>query len=235
MIRPLSIALVVATAACGGTKPPPEKNPDASPKLRLDGRVRMNDTWLEVAPLVSHDAKMDLRTRCRVAQDEAKEQSLPVPPLCFEDKARTTAQLDTIRVERWPSLPAAIRTLTATAEGAHFLVERTGSFHQTLDLAFPVRRANEIRPTEVRVLAADPTHGKALVDALTTLFPNARIETVDGVPVELPNGPATPVIAPTKPPSPDDHGHVHGDDHGHDQGDDHGHDHGHDHDDHKHD
>ncbi len=214
MIRPLSIALIIATTtACGGQKPSPDASPETSPKVRLDGRVRMNDIWLEVAPLVSHDAKMDLRTRCRVAQDEAKEQSLPVPPLCFEDKVRTAEQIDTIRVERWPSLPAAIRTLTATAEGAHFLVERTGSFHQTLDLAFPARRAGEMRPTEVRVLAADPTHGKALVEALASLFPKARVETVDGVPVEPP-APSPPVIAPTKPPADHDHDHDH--DHKHD-------------------
>ncbi len=209
-------ALALAAPACGDKAPPAADAAPVAKPARMEGQVRFADAWLEVAPLVLHDAKMDLRTRCRVAQDEAKETSRPVPPLCFGPDARPREAITTIRVERWPSMPAAIRSLTATAEGTHFLVERTGSFHQTLDLAYPVRREGQLQPGEVRVLAADPSHGKALVDALVTLFPAARVETVDGKPVAPTeeSGPGKPVIAPSKPPS-DPHGHGPGDGHDH--------------------
>jgi hypothetical protein len=225
--RALLVALALsASSACGPREErAPEVNevkPVAKVKpTRLDGRVRLNDVWLELAPLVAHDAKMDLRTRCRIAQDEAKEAGRPVPPLCFEDRVRDREAIVTVRVERWPSLPVAIRTLTATAEGAHFVIERTGSVHQTLDLAFAARRQGEVRPGEIRILAAEATAGAALAEALVGLFPGARVEQAEGLPI--PEGPegdpnAKPVIAPTKPPAPHDHG-DHGDHQGHDHGD----------------
>jgi len=185
---------------------------------RMEGKLRVKDTWVEVAPLVLHDAKMDLFVRCKIVQEDAKKLGREVPPLCYDPTARDQATIATIRVERWLNLPIAMRQMQMTAEGTHFLVERSGSTYQMLDLVYAVRREGELRKDELRVIATDEKGGATIVGALKVIFPNAKLVEVDMTAVKphvLPPG------GPGQPGQPGHEGHGHeGHDHGHE-----GHDH----------
>ncbi len=191
---------------------------------RMEGKLRVKDTWVEVAPLVLHDGKMDLFVRCKIVQEDAKKLGREVPPLCYEPTARDQAAITTIRVERWLNLPIAMRQMQMTAEGTHFLVERTGSTYQMLDLVYAVRREGEVRKDELRVIATDEKGGATIVGALKLILPNAKVVEVDMTAVKPHVGPQG---GPGQPGQPGHEGHDHGHE-GHEGHDHEGHE-GHDH------
>lgn len=231
----LAVGLLGPTGvgACGPREEPsvgPGAAETTTPPVRKEGKLRVNDQWVEVAPLVLHDGKMDLFVRCRLVQEDAKKLGHEVPPLCYDANKRVTDEIAVIRVERWLNLPIAMRYLQVEAEGTHFLVERSGSTFQMLDLVYPVRRNGEFARGEVRVVAADDKKGAAITGALRVLYPKARVEEVDMTSVKPRLGPQGKVpFAPGGPPGAGGHGHGHDHGHDHDHDHDHGHDHGHDH------
>ena len=78
--------------------------------------------------------RMDLRPQCLMARDRAKKAGA-VRPLCFEETQRKRADIKVIAVEIEPGgTRTGIRRLAQANEGAHFLIERTGSIYQVLDL-----------------------------------------------------------------------------------------------------
>jgi hypothetical protein len=222
VIRSIGCVVLGGLLGCGGPQETADTMvTDTAPPPRMEGKLRVSDQWVEVAPLVLHDGKMDLFVRCRIVQDDAKKAGQEVP-LCYDPNKRGTDQIDTIRVEHWLNLPIAMRYLQVEAEGTHFLVERSGSTYQMLDLVYPARRAGAFARGEVRVVAADKAKGKTITDALKALYPRARVEEVDMTQVKPQHGPPPGKVpfAPGGPPMGPghDHGHDHGD-HDHDHGD----------------
>ncbi|MCC6625146.1 MAG: hypothetical protein IT385_28120 [Deltaproteobacteria bacterium] len=197
------IALVLV--ACGSPKEPSTALGDAAPEAaevqaRRDGRIRVDDQWRAVAPMIIHEAKMDLAVSCRLFIEQLREAGQPIPPLCYGEARRAAGAVRVIRVEHQPGTSAdAMRRLAGRAEGAHFVVDRSGSRFQLLDLAFGARRDGLVRDDEVRVLAMDggAPRGAAeatapLVAELVALYPGARVEALDVTPQAPPTPPSTP-------------------------------------------
>lgn len=230
--RPMLWVFVLGALGCNKADTGPDTggvSPSADTTPRMDGKLRVKDQWVDVPPLILHDGKMDLFVRCKVMQEEATKAGREVPPLCYDPTPRPPEEIDVIRVERWLSLPVAMRYLQGEAEGTHFLVERSGSTYQMLDLVYPVRRAGAFLRGEIRVVATDEKKGATITQTLRALYPKARVEEVDMTKVTTRQGPGPVPFAPggPRPGRGQDHGHDH---HGHDHGHDHhGHDHGHDH------
>ncbi len=141
----------------------------------LPGQIRMSDKQWPSAAFVGHDARMDLQTVCRKAIDLAKkkaekEPGLPIPPLCFDAKPHNRVRQIRVEFEAGARAGNMIGTLRTRSEAAHFMVERSGSVYQLLDLAYSPRRAGAYQAGEVRVLSARATTHKKLVGALTKLL-----------------------------------------------------------------
>lgn len=181
LLRTVALACAL-TAACSGRGDDPTHTPDvAAPSAdaqRLEGQVRIADRWEKVAPLVLHDGKMDLATRCRILRDEAKGKGEDVP-LCYDTNRRPERRVTTITVERDLGLARAMRRLTARSEGVHFLVDRSGAIYQVLDLAYAPRHDGAYPEGEVRIVACNADAERALIDALRALFPEAKVSTHD--------------------------------------------------------
>lgn len=229
----LAMAGLLTTAALGGCKSGEEaaaSDANTMAKVtpqRMEGKLRVKDSWIEVAPLVLHDAKMDLFVRCKIVQEDAKKLGREVPPLCYEPAPRELTAITTIRIERWLNLPIAMRQMQMTAEATHFLVERTGSAYQMLDLVYAVRRDGQVRKDELRIIATDEKGGAAIVGALKLILPNAKVVEADMTSVKPHLGPPDGAGGPGGPggtgqPGHDGHDHGH---EGHDHGDHEGHDH----------
>lgn len=181
-IRPLrwlavASALLTAHAACQGGSEAPAAPDAATPAARLDGQILFADSWTKVAPPVLHDAKMDLATRCRLLQGEARGHGSEIP-LCFSPARRTPQAITTLHVERDEALPRAMQRLTKDNEGAHFVIDRSGGIYQVLDLAHAARRAGAYQEGEIRVVACHAESEKALVAALHALYPAATVTIV---------------------------------------------------------
>jgi len=201
----LSIVSVFLLATSCAKEPPSPVGADASSstadaQARRDGRVRLDDQWQAVVPLVIHEARMDLFVSCRLVSEQAKEAGREAPPLCYGEARRQVGAVRVIRVEHQPGTSVdAMKRLGMLAEGAHFVVERTGSRFQLLDLAYAARRDGLVREDEIRVLAMEggAPRGAAeavapLVAELVALYPGVRVEALDVAP---PAPPAPPVQA----------------------------------------
>lgn len=198
-VEGLGIALVMVSMAsgCGERAPagPEVASADAAKAparpARADGLVLVDDRQEPVAPFVMHDPHLDLFVRCQMKRDGAKKEGRTVP-LCFDATRRQTDGLKVLRVERAPGdLGAVLRRLAASDEGAHFVVERTGTLHQVLDLAYTARRDGALRPDEVRVVTCHESAWQKLADALKALFPGLRVEVTDlPAPPDAPRAPA---------------------------------------------
>lgn len=175
-----AIALVGLLSACGGAKE--NASADASaPEVkvavpRLEGEVRQSDRWVKVLPLILHDAKMDLATRCLLLRDKRREEGKEAP-VCYE-RSRGGQAVTRIHVIRDKSLPVAMARLTEASEAVHFTVDKSGAIYQILDLDFAPRRESAYRPDEVGVVSCDAAGEAALLAALQVLYPEAKVETV---------------------------------------------------------
>lgn len=173
-VRALVWAALAITACQGRSDPSPTPASAQAPPTRLEGKVRVADRWVDVAPTVLHDAKMDLATRCRLHQSDARGRGTDLP-LCFSATRREPAAIDTIRVERDAGMPQVMQRLTRDTEGAHFVIDRSGGTYQILDLAFAARRAGDYPAGEVRVIACNADAERALVGALQRIYPAAQV------------------------------------------------------------
>ena len=198
-------ATILAGLACAwllacGSKAPEQADAQsasetkASDGIRRDGKIRIEDAWQPIEPLIIHEAKMDLVVACRLACDEAKRAGHDMP-LCYDETKRGKGYVRVIRVEHHPGTTAnAMHALGMAAEGAHFLVERTGGRFQTLDLSYSARREGASRRDEIRIVACDGEKPRAseaevapLVRELQALYPAARVETVDAPTMPAPS------------------------------------------------
>jgi hypothetical protein len=170
--------LSLATSGCSRSQDDVASDDAVAPPARLEGQVRIADRWHKVAPLVLHDAKMDLATRCLIARDEAKAKGHEVP-LCYDPNRRADRPVTRIAVERDVGLARAMRRLTAAHEGVHFLIEKNGAIYQVLDLAYPARHDGAYLEGAVRVIACDEGAERALIAALQEIFPAATVTTTD--------------------------------------------------------
>lgn len=175
-----ALALVGFSAACGGSKGAAEPDAGASDastaEARMDGEVRRADQWVKVGPLVLHDAKMDLATRCLLLRDKGREAGKETP-VCYE-RSREGKAVTRIQVIREKSLPVAMARLTDANDAVHFAIDKNGAIYQVLDLAFAPRREAAYRRDEVGVVSCDDKGLAALLDALRVLYPGATVETV---------------------------------------------------------
>lgn len=187
----IALALFAGLACQDRSERPAAPSIDANAGVRLEGKVRFADHWIDVPPAILHDAKMDLATRCRLLQSESHGRGVEVP-LCFAQARRDAGAITAIRVEREGSLPQAMHRLTRETEGAHFVIDVSGGTYQILDLAFAARRAGAFPANEIRVIACNLDAERALVAALQRLYPAAQVTTVPA------QGATTPQGAPTK-------------------------------------
>lgn len=159
---------------------------------RSDGVVIVADRQLPVAPFVMHDPHLDLFVRCQMKRDAAKRAGESAT-LCFDPTRRSTTALRTLRVEKTGGdLGVVLRRLAATDEAAHFVVEKTGTPHQLLDVAYTARREGELRADELRIITCHEAAWKKLVDALTRLYPGLRVEVTDLPAMPEPPAPSAP-------------------------------------------
>lgn len=181
----LALAALAALAACRpDSNPPPPSSAASGPKVtkptppRLDGEIFVADARKRVAPFVMHAPQMDLFVACRMLQDEERKKGVEDPSLCYDPQRRTS--FARLRVEHTGSLTAgnSIGHLRERGEGAHFLVERTGSMYQLLDLAHAARRGGALRGGEVRILSGSDEGAALLVDAILSLYPDLDVQHV---------------------------------------------------------
>ena len=142
---------------------------------KLAGRVRMGNKQWPVRTFIGHDAKMDLRIHCLTARDAAQKSAegdanAPKPELCFDPKM--VAKISRVRVETAKGATGGqlIRTLRSRNEAAHFMVERSGSLYQLLDMGLSPRRAGKIQRGEVRIVSANTSGQARLVASLVELL-----------------------------------------------------------------
>lgn len=182
-------ALLLALPGCEGKKaPPPDAKGSAAKSVDArfkEGVVNLGDKPVRVVPFVGHNPRMDLKVQCLRKRDDAKKRGDAGPTeleLCFEEGYRDASAVKVIRVEYQDGATGAdaIRRVTKEGgnDGAHFLVEPTGSIWQILDVGHATRRGGEIRGGEVRVLSGSAEGHKALLDALQGIFPDAAVEIV---------------------------------------------------------
>ncbi|MBL8787032.1 MAG: hypothetical protein JNJ59_19155 [Deltaproteobacteria bacterium] len=174
-----ALALVGLLAACGGSKgaAPDASAPDATVAgPRMEGEVRRSDRWVKVAPLILHDAKQDLATRCLLLRDKGREEG-KVMPVCYE-RSRGGQAVTRILVIREKSLPVAMARLTEASDAVHFTIDKNGAIYQILDLDFAPRRDAAYRPDEIGVVSCDASGEAALLAALQVIYPDAKVETL---------------------------------------------------------
>jgi hypothetical protein len=163
--------------------PSPDATGVARPSDPMKGAVRFDDAWLPVAPFVAHQGRMDLATQCLVRRDDAIAAGQGEIPLCYERAKRERAAIKTLRVELGrPSLREVVAALRGSDESAHFLVERSGSIYQVLDLVHGVRRDEVYRTDEIRIASAGPNareNAAGLVSDLERLFPGLKTNYVE--------------------------------------------------------
>jgi hypothetical protein len=186
LTRAIALSAALLALHCGRddgaapTAPAADAAPAPGPTR---GAVRFDDAWLPVTPLVAHQGRMDLATQCLVRRDDAAAAGQGEIPLCYERAKRDRAALRTLRVEVGrASLREVVAALRGADESAHFLVERSGSIYQVLDLVHGVRRDEVYRTEEIRVAAAGPDarkHVEDLVAELQRLFPGLEINYVE--------------------------------------------------------
>ena len=199
-------ALAVVAAGAGGgceARPQPQRAPAADVvAVRHDGVVRFADVELPVAPYVMHDPHLDLVVQCQLKRD-ADLQRGQDSPLCYASERRARDRVKVLRVEILEredggrlDMARVMPVLAHHGEGAHVVIERTGTPHQLLDLAHATRRDGELRPDEVRVLCVHPADWRPLVESLEALLPGARRDVVRKLvpgasPAPRPPAPAT--------------------------------------------
>ena len=223
--RPLIVFVIlsIALVACGGEKTPvpegasPEKSP-ATPAAkpaapRLEGELLRGDKRLRVEPFVMHRPQMDLKVACLLMQDAEKEAGRQAPPLCYDAKARK--DIKAVRLESMDGATVAemTRYLRVRGEAAHFLVERTGTIYQVLDLAYAPRREAVYQPTEVRILSGSPEGTERLLRALRSHLSEYAVRRLDVDFNKIPGGgeaqAAPPPVADTAPEPPGGQGETH--------------------------
>lgn len=219
----LTASLALGSAACrdssgAASEGAAETESGTAPAPRLEGEVFAAGGRQRVLPFITHPPDMDLRNQCRHAVDDAKKAieagnaAAKVPPLCFDREVRPldALSLKVLRLEHRAGMttPEAMAILRTGGDGAHFLVEATGSIYQTLDLAYAARRGDVPRRDEVRVLSGSAAGHAKLVAALTGLYPALKVHEVVAPPkpdkVEGPKGAQRPDL-PLKLPTPGKH------------------------------
>ncbi|MFO0745708.1 MAG: hypothetical protein U1F43_08545 [Myxococcota bacterium] len=184
-----AVLVLAALGACGGKGADADAGAaDAAVEkpARRDGYIIVEDRFEKVIPLVIHEAHMDLLVSCRQMQDHMKEGGKDIP-LCYDPAKRARAAVKVIRVEHRPGATVdAMHVLGDSDEGAHFMVERTGTTFQLIDLAYATRRDGQNRGDEIRILAMGGKEARGaeaaaqpLLTELRALYPTARVEEVD--------------------------------------------------------
>jgi hypothetical protein len=166
----------------------------AAPRRPPEGQIRVNDRWVNATVFVGHDAQMDLVSGCQRLREAQQKAKAEVTPLCYAEVDRPA--VDTVRVEFDPQSTNAMAMglLRANGEGAHILVERTGTPWQVLDLGFAARRGDAYPANEVRVLSANAEGHGAIIETLKAIYPGARVELVKRAiaPPKAPSNPQAP-------------------------------------------
>jgi hypothetical protein len=160
-----------------------------------EGRLRVADRALPVVSFIGHMTAMDLVRACQMATDARKKAGDADATLCFE--RGTNVPLKTVRIEHREGMlgSASIQGLASVAEGAHFIIEPTGSVYQTMDLAHAVRRGATYRPGEIRVVSGSLRGHGRLLEALAEHWPTLVVEEVtltNEIPAPASAAPPTP-------------------------------------------
>ena len=134
-----------------------------------------------IRAFVGHQPQFDLRGQCLAGRDDIIDKGGDPGPLCFDERERAAAALDTLRIEFAPGLRLgkAMQLLRGGNQGAHFLVEATGSLYQILDLQSAARRGELWPAGEVRVLSGSKEGQARLAASLVERFPALRVQEVD--------------------------------------------------------
>ncbi len=180
------LGLCISLAGCPG------EGGDAEPYR--EGRIRIANKAIPVVPFVGATPQMDLFVQCKMAADQRREAGEADAVPCYEPEPR--AAFAAVRVEHREGMTTgqAMGLLRPDNEASHFIVDRSGSLYQTLDLAYAARRAGAPRPNEVRVLSGNQRGHDTLVAALKSLRPALTVEVV-----EAPAAPSKPKETPNAP------------------------------------
>ena len=197
--RALALLAVATSAGCGscGEPAPPAPAPPGPTQAkaapagpRLEGNIIIGDVRQRVLPFIGRSADLDLFVQCRQQfEDKAKAGGGPVH-LCYDATPRTN-EYRVARIEHVEGQKGgrSMRALAAAYEGMHFLVERSGSLYQTLDLAYAARRDGKYRRDEIRIVSGNRAAHERLREALLGIFPGLRVEVVPFVAPEPAPGP----------------------------------------------
>ena len=174
-------------AACAQKANDPETDAAGSatpaPTAPRNGSVRFDDAWLKVGPFVAHQAQMDLATSCLNQREAALAKGATEVVLCYDRLKRDRGVIRTLRVETgYPAMRDAVKRLRDRNESAHFVIERSGSLYQILDIVYPIRRDESYRADEIRVLATGAEgakHAEALLADLRQHFPGLQTISVE--------------------------------------------------------
>ena len=167
----LSTLVLISVMACGVAEQEPQgEEPPKAPYQ--EGYLRVNDRMERVTPFIGHSPSMDLYVQCQLAVDAAKKAGGGERPLCYDRERRE--RFDIVRIEHAEGARSShrIKALSHDAEGAHFLVESTGSLYQLLDLSYAVRRDGEYRKAEIRVISGSEQGHEKLWRVLKKSYPS---------------------------------------------------------------
>lgn len=140
--------------------------------------IRNADVNLPADVMIGHDARNDLFVGCLQLRDAAAKADAGGPPaaLCYDPTPRSALKSVRVEYHAEQSFADAIAVLRKGPEAAHFIVERTGSIYQVLDLAYAPRRAGAYQAGEIRILSGSTEGHERLVAALKTQFEALTVE-----------------------------------------------------------
>lgn len=149
-----------------------------APEPYKEGRLHVADRALPVVPFIGHMTSMDQARACQMAADVRQKAGEADATPCFQQDANLP--LRTVRIEHREGTrgDAFVQRLAALQEGAHFIIEPTGSVYQTMNLSHAVRRDAMYRVGEVRVLSGGLRGHVRLMEALKTHWPDLTMEEV---------------------------------------------------------
>ena len=188
ILQPLVILGLGCVVLFGCPKKEEAKDTAEAPRVHLEGELHFSGQRLRVEPFVMRTPEMDLFVACRLAK-EAREQAGEAPiALCYEPNKR--ASFSEVLVEEIPGSTAGVqmRILSSRNEGAHFLVEKTGTIYQILDMAYGPRREGQVRGEEVRVLSGSAEGTENLLKLLREHFSGFKVKRTKPIP-EAASGP----------------------------------------------
>jgi len=179
MTRKLPVVLMLLTSgivfACSpqGDGEAPNKEEE---KVYKEGELHFADKRLRVVPFVMRTPEMDLFVACRLAMDARVQAGAEPGELCYDPEKREAFSEVLIQEVSEATVGTLMGILGSRREGAHFLVEKTGTMYQVLDMAYGPRREGQVRREEVRVLSGSAEGTEKLLALLREHFPDFKVK-----------------------------------------------------------